>query len=194
MKQYLVLGLGNDKEELRFTYHNLGFLVLDSLAKEFKRDWEERPDLKSYLCSLKIGRKRVLLAKPKTLMNNSGKALEKLIESFGFLPEEIVIVRDDHDLGWGQVKISKNKGSGGHKGVSSLIKILGTKNFVQIRIGIRQGSKKRAEDVVLQKLPEGEKTQRLIMVASRIIKELFERGLGFVMSEYNNNKKPLWDR
>ena len=112
----LITGLGNPGKEYKRTRHNVGYLVIDELAKQKPND--------------------VVLLKPQTFMNKSGTAVIEAINFYKIKPADLWVVHDDVDLELGEFKISKNRGSAGHKGVESIIKRLGTKDFWRVRIGI----------------------------------------------------------
>ncbi len=129
---HIIIGLGNPGKRYNNTPHNIGFEIIDKLAKEnnfpgfklskkFKAQVSEKQD--------------TILAKPETFMNSSGKSVSK-IASF-YKQGNLIVVHDDIDLELGKIRISKDKGSAGHKGVESIIQELGTKDFTRIRIGIR---------------------------------------------------------
>lgn len=170
---YLIVGLGNPGKQYEKTRHNAGFLALD----EFAKIWQCGPwrlDKKSnslvtecLLSPIKVSlnREKVVLTKPQTLMNNSGKAVASLVRlSFRKLSltkelaEKLIVVHDDIDIPLGKIKVSTSRGSAGHKGVESIIQSLGTKNFTRIRIGIQQkkGKPENVEDFVLQKFKKDE--------------------------------------
>jgi len=112
----LIVGLGNPGKKFEKTRHNIGARVIDEL---------ERLNLKG-----------VILAKPTTFMNDSGKAVKKLVTRYKLHVTSLYVVHDDLDFPLGKIKISAGKGSARHKGVQSIIDELGTKNFVRFRIGI----------------------------------------------------------
>lgn len=136
----LIVGLGNPGEEYKDTPHNAGFLVIDELLNgigDMGYGIREKDDLKSELYEIKFGSKKLILAKPLTFMNNSGTAVKALVSSFKSQVSSLWLIHDDIDLELGKIKIVKNRGSGGHKGVEDVVKKLKTKNFVRFRIGTR---------------------------------------------------------
>jgi len=135
----LIVGLGNPGKKYKQTRHNVGFMVIDALKK-------------------KISGKNIVLLKPQTFMNNSGKTVKKIIRNLKFEIRNLVVIHDDIDLPLGTIRVSKNVGSAGHKGVQSIIDELGTQNFTRIRIGIQPKPKKPkdVEKFVLQKFTKGE--------------------------------------
>ena len=136
--KYLVVGLGNVGEEYVFTRHNTGFVVVDEvLGKNAVDDgWKESKVAKALVLEDKIGKHSVVYAKPTTMMNLSGGAVRVLADKYKVKSENVVVIHDDVDLPLGKFKIQMNRGSGGHKGVESVIKALRTKNFVRIRVGV----------------------------------------------------------
>jgi PTH1 family peptidyl-tRNA hydrolase len=161
---FLIVGLGNLKKEFKNTYHNLGFLFLDYFKK--KNNFPKfRPDKNSLsLVSVKkINNQKIILAKPQTLMNNSGEAVKRLLLNYQIDINNLLVVHDDIDIKLGKAKFSQNRGSGGHKGVASIIDSLKTKNFKRLRIGIGKEPKIKAEKIVLKKYSK--KEERLIKKA-----------------------------
>ena len=150
----IVVGLGNPGKKYLNTRHNIGFEAIDQLAKENKF-----PEFKlaKKFNALVSKEKEMILAKPQTFMNNSGQPV-KTLYSF-YKPKELIIIHDDIDLPLGKIRISKNRGSAGHKGVESIIKELGFKDFTRIRIGIQPEKDvvQNVEKFVLQKFKKQEK-------------------------------------
>lgn len=141
----LIVGLGNPGRRYKKTRHNIGFMVIDELKRH-------------------ISKKDAILLKPTTYMNNSGKAVRSVKDKHKIKPENIIIIHDDIDLPFGEIRISENSSSAGHKGVQSIINEIGTQDFVRVRIGIkpallRQGFGGRAQDFVLEKFSKQEKKQ-----------------------------------
>lgn len=148
----LIIGLGNPDEKYKNTYHNVGKLMLDYLRKKIECDSRS---MKHELFEFYKLNNRIIV-KPLTFMNESGKAVKAALDYFKFKPEEILAVHDDSDIELGKYKISFARGSAGHKGIKSIIKSLGTKNFWRLRIGIHPSKK-----VTSYKLPaEGETRHR----------------------------------
>ena len=134
---YIIVGLGNPGEEYENTRHNMGRIILDYYAKKNKfEEWLEDGKLKALTANGKIEKKSVELIKPETFMNNSGKAVLGAIVNQKIKPENIVVIYDDLDLALGEIKISWNKGTGGHKGLESIVKAIKTKEFIRVRVGI----------------------------------------------------------
>jgi peptidyl-tRNA hydrolase, PTH1 family len=135
---WLIVGLGNPGPEYERTQHNLGFLVIDRLG-ERNSIRITRQDSKALTGMGKIAGQDVILAKPQTFMNLSGPSVKALAEKHGVESSRIVIVYDELDLPWTGVRIRPKGSSGGHHGMDSLIRSLGTQDFPRIRLGIHPG-------------------------------------------------------
>ncbi len=148
----IVIGLGNPGKKYEKTYHNTGFLAVDFLIKNISVSSGlskfRIPSSKNF-GYVKIG--KLVLIKPLTFMNNSGKAVKEAIRYFSAKPEEVLIIHDDSDINLGKCKVSFGRGSAGHQGVESIVKFLHTKNFQRLRVGVKQTGKK-AEEIVLKKI------------------------------------------
>ncbi len=159
----LIIGLGNPGLKFRKTRHNIGFMAVDTLQKEnkfpkFKLDKKSKSEISKGI----LNNQEVLLAKPQTFMNESGFAVKALISNLKLQISNLIVVHDDFDLPFGEVKIAENSGSGGHHGVQSIIDHLKTQNFKRLRIGIRPiidglpSTGLKAEDFVLKKFTKNE--------------------------------------
>lgn len=137
LKTILIAGLGNPGEKYENTPHNAGFLVVNQLGSTYDAKFTIHTGLESEIAEVKLNRKKFIFAKPQNFMNNSGTAVKKIVSSFKVQISGIWIIHDDMDLALGQIKIVRNRGSAGHKGVEDIMKKLKTKDFVRFRIGIR---------------------------------------------------------
>jgi PTH1 family peptidyl-tRNA hydrolase len=134
--EYFIVGLGNPGDEYRDSRHNAGRLALELIQEQFKfPDWMYDKKLNALMCDGKIARSLVKLMLPETFMNNSGRAVKPLIKSQK-AAERLIVVYDEIDLPLGKAKMSFGRSSGGHKGVESIIRAVGTKDFLRVRIGI----------------------------------------------------------
>ena len=126
-----IVGLGNPGEEYKQARHNAGRLALEYFAKKNDfSEWKKSKPLQSIVGEGALKKEKVILILPETFMNNSGVAVKNLSA------KNIIVLHDDIDLPLGKIKISFGRGSGGHKGVESVIRALKTKNFWRIRIGV----------------------------------------------------------
>jgi len=167
----MIVGLGNPGAKYSETRHNVGFMMLDQLADEtgvsFRDSKWEAQLVKTRLCS-----KEVLLVKPMTFMNLSGKSVRGIASYFQVAPEEIVVIHDDLDLEAGRLKMVYDRGAGGHNGIKSIIEHLGTREFVRFRVGIgRPPGQVPPASFVLSRFEEAE-LEKIKQVFSDVVKGL----------------------
>lgn len=152
-KTLLVVGLGNPGKEYDLTRHNIGFLCLDEFATKNNFDpWINKKDLQCHLTQQTMGETRVMLMKPTTFMNLSGEAVQAVAHFYKIHPDNIIVVHDELDIPFGQVRMRVGGSSAGHNGIKSVTQHIG-EEYGRVRIGI--GPKKPAAidsaDFVLQK-------------------------------------------
>ncbi|MCM8803770.1 MAG: aminoacyl-tRNA hydrolase [Candidatus Omnitrophica bacterium] len=184
----IFVGLGNPGEKYSETRHNIGFKVVEKLIESskivdiFKKKF-------FYAWKVEIENKEIIIVKPKTYMNESGKAVKVALDFFNEKIEDLFLIHDELDIEIGKIKIIKDKGPGGHKGVISVIENLKNKDFVRIRIGIR-GEKIELSyiDYVLSPfLPEEKEIiEKVKEKTVNAIKEILRSNLEKAMSLYNN--------
>ena len=131
----MVVGLGNPGRQYENTRHNVGFRVVDRLAAKFSVVLQDRKFKASWGTGIIDGRKTVLI-KPLTYMNLSGEAVGEISRYFGIAAAGLLVIHDDLDIPCGRIRIARNGGPGGHKGISSIIDHLGTREFLRIKLGI----------------------------------------------------------
>ncbi len=132
----IFIGLGNPGKEFENTRHNAGRMILERAAKSWEADdWKLDKKLSALKTSAKVGKKSVMMILPETFMNLSGKSVKPLVTSVK-KATDLVVLQDEMDLPIGTFKISFNRGSGGHKGVESIIKSIKTPAFTRVRIGV----------------------------------------------------------
>ena len=192
----LIVGLGNPGRKFQKTRHNLGFRTIDNLQltidnfSNWKLDKKSNSLIASGQMSMVNGQKlKVILAKPQTFMNLSGKSVKSLVNFYKITRPGLVVIHDDIDIPLGKIRIVKNRGAAGHKGVESIIRELGTKNFVRFRIGIcpKAGKPKNPEKFVLQKFNKEEEkiVKEVIKKTAKAIEFSLKFGLEKAMSKYN---------
>lgn len=131
----LIAGLGNPGAEYAKTKHNAGFLLVDALAEKLGADaWRERYD--ALVLDARMGGEKVLLVKPLTYMNESGRAIGPLLDWYKLGPEDLIVAHDDMDLPVGTIRIRKKGSAGGHNGIKSILAHVGDEHFARVRIGI----------------------------------------------------------
>lgn len=131
----MIVGLGNPGAKYANTKHNIGFIVLDEYAVQ-KNLAFNKTKFEAVYTEAFIGTEKVLLVKPQTFMNDSGRAVRPLMDYFNVAIEDLVVVYDDLDLPTGKIRLRQKGSAGGHNGIKSLIQHIGTSNFNRIRIGI----------------------------------------------------------
>ena len=132
---YLIVGLGHPEEEYSKTRHNMGFNVINKLSKEYEIEVNKNK-FNGLFGSGEIEGKKVILLKPQTYMNLSGKSIIEAINFYKINMEEIIVIYDDVDVEKGNIKIRKQGSAGSHNGMKSVVEELGTENFTRIRVGI----------------------------------------------------------
>lgn len=131
----MIAGLGNPGAEYAKTKHNAGFMLVDALAERLGADaWRERYD--ALVVETRIGSEKVLLVKPLTYMNESGRAIGPLMSWYKLEAEDLIVVHDDMDIPAGTVRIRRKGSAGGHNGIRSILAHLGDEHFARVRIGI----------------------------------------------------------
>ena len=154
----LIVGLGNPGPQYKWTRHNLGFLVLEALAVQQKASWRNSPSNHGWLAKAVIEDVECSLLMPMTFMNDSGVSVQKLAGRAGISPEDILVVCDDLDLPFEKMRLRPSGSAGGHNGLKSIIKDLGSNQFARLRMGI-DAPKGTADtvDYVLSNFTPGEK-------------------------------------
>jgi len=156
---YLIVGLGNPGSEYEDTRHNLGFKVIDELARRLGIT-SLKSKCHSFMAEAKLNDHKIIIAQPQTFMNNSGPAVRGLLEWFKLKPQNLILIYDDVDLEVGQLRLREKGAAGGHHGVESVIASVGTTHFARVRIGIgRENLVDDVTDYVLQKIPSAQREQ-----------------------------------
>jgi PTH1 family peptidyl-tRNA hydrolase len=154
-ERVLIVGLGNPGADYAAHRHNVGFRVVDALARAQDMTFSRWKGAKARVAEGKIGDRAVMLAKPRTFMNQSGQAVRRLSQRYRIPPERILVVYDDLDLPVGRLRLRAEGGSGGHKGMRSIIESLETQSFPRLRVGIdRPPGNMDAADYVLRPFDE----------------------------------------
>ncbi|PIU09001.1 MAG: aminoacyl-tRNA hydrolase [Candidatus Moranbacteria bacterium CG08_land_8_20_14_0_20_34_16] len=178
MKLKIIIGLGNPGKKYKSNRHNVGFMLLDEIKKNYDfPDFKMEQKFDAQISFTQNSRlSKALLAKPQTFMNNSGKSVQALINFYKLSPEDILVIHDDIDIILGKYKLATDSSSAGHNGIQNIIDILGTKKFNRIRIGVagKNYDKKQLElcDFVLQNFEEKEMKTILEDMTSEVMKEI----------------------
>jgi PTH1 family peptidyl-tRNA hydrolase len=174
-KKIIVIGIGNPGKEFENTYHNVGIIAVDKIIQNEKEKneftvekWKEEKTF-SY-----TKYENIIFAKSKTFMNESGMAVSAIVKTFNIPKENIIVIHDDSDILIGNMKISFDKSSAGHKGVQSIINALLSKRFLRFRIGTRPENeklRKKAGDFALNKIKSTD-SKKLELVIEKIENEI----------------------
>ncbi len=188
----LIVGLGNPGQEYRWTRHNMGFLVLDHLARKEGIQLARRR-FQAIFGQGRISGGDVILAKPQTYMNLSGEAVGRLLRFFHIPPAELIVIHDDLDLPFGKIRIRRQSGHGGHQGVKNIIENLGNKDFARVKIGIGRPANPAQDpaDYVLAPLSreEREEAQEAASRAAEAVETLLSSGPEEAMNRFHKNRE-----
>ena len=186
MKKYLIVGLGNVGNSYYDTRHNIGFDIVNQFAKKYDKDF----DIKRYgsICELKIKSHTIILLKPSTYMNLSGNAVNYYLKKYRIPIQNLLIISDDLDLEFCQIKIKQKGGDGGHNGHKNIIHVLNTNTYARLRFGIGNAFN-RGEQInyVLGKWSdlEKEKIEEKIPFTYDMIVCFVQKGIENTMNTFN---------
>lgn len=199
MTDWLVVGLGNPGPTYTNTRHNVGFMVVDELARRARASWSAPRQMRADVVETRlgaggigapgIGAHRVVLARPRTFMNESGQAVAKLTAFHKITPAHVVAVHDELDLDLGQLRLKTGGGDNGHNGLKSLRRHLGTGDYPRVRFGIgRPPGRQEPADYVLAPIPASLRTELEIQVAlaADAVEKLIMDGLEAAQNRFNS--------
>lgn len=132
----IIVGLGNPEEKYLKTFHNMGYIAVGDVADELGVKFKKK-ECEAYTAEANLGGEKVILARPVTYMNNSGRAVKQLLAKYKATARDLVILYDDYDIPKGTIRIRPSGSAGTHNGMRSVIAEVGTSDFARIRIGIR---------------------------------------------------------
>lgn len=144
----LIVGLGNPGEKYENTRHNAGFLVIEKLKSKNENfsDWQSNKKFNAEISEGKINGKKIILLRPMTFMNDSGRAVAAAAHFYKIKSTDILIIHDDIDLPLGKIRIKQGGSSGGHRGVESIITTLSSENFARLKIGVSPEARQKNFD------------------------------------------------
>ncbi|MEO0444527.1 MAG: aminoacyl-tRNA hydrolase [Verrucomicrobiota bacterium] len=179
----LVAGLGNPGRRYSGTRHNIGFMVVDRIASEMGERWatEKKWDCEVVRCG------RVILIKPTTFMNESGRAVRAVSRFFKVEPEEILVVYDDLDLPLGRLRLRERGSAGGHNGIKSIIHQLDTNEFPRLKVGIGRSDRANTLNHVLGDFSEEERVavDEALAESLKAVTCVMESGMNLAMNRFN---------
>jgi PTH1 family peptidyl-tRNA hydrolase len=186
----MVVGLGNPGLQYEFSRHNIGFRIIDNFALNIETEFKRVKSYDSLVSRGKLMNHKLILVKPQTYMNLSGKSVSKIVSYYRISFQDLLIVYDDLNLELGQIRIRKRGSAGGHKGVESIIQYLNSEDIPRLRIGIGKPSINSNFDYVSYVLSnfnnnEKDKISEVIQLSTEAIKTVIEDGLVKAMRKYN---------
>jgi PTH1 family peptidyl-tRNA hydrolase len=185
----LLVGLGNPGREYRDTRHNVGFMVVDEIARRYALGWAQAPaQVPDAFIAKRYGTEPVLLAKPLTYMNLSGDAVAALMRYYDVPPADVLVIVDEADLPFCKLRARARGSAGGHNGLKSIIERLGTTEFSRLRLGVGRGDDRRdLGDHVLSIFERSERAELELFIARAAdAAEMFAaEGIIKVMNTYN---------
>ena len=190
----IVVGLGNPGSQYEFTRHNIGFRIIDNLALCIETEFKKIKSYDSLISRGKINNHNLMLVKPQTYMNLSGKSVSKIVSYYRISFQDLLIVYDDLNLELGQIRIRKRGSAGGHKGVESIIQYLNSEDIPRLRIGIGKPSINSNFDYMSYVLScfdsaEKDKVREIVTLSTEAIKTIIKDGFEEAMKNYNKKLK-----
>jgi len=184
----IIVGLGNPSDEYARTRHNVGFMVLDAMAREISAGWIA--DGKTRTCRAQIAGCRALLVEPLTYMNRSGEAIPAILGKYGREARDIIVLFDDLSLPLGRIRVRERGSSGGHHGLESIMDALDTDEVIRVRLGIGEEHmpKDKADYVLSEFLPEKQaELDDMIAKAGDAVRMILKDGTAQTMAIFNGN-------
>lgn len=182
----VVVGLGNPGAEYAGTRHNAGARVVELLAERVSGTWK-RHKTGCLVAEAQLAGERVVLARPTSYMNESGRPVGSLLRWYKTSPTELIVVHDEIDIPFGEVRIKVGGGTAGHNGLGSLIAHLGTKDFIRVRVGVGRPRGRGAAGHVLDGFSGAERKELpdLLERAADAVERILEAGTERAMNEVN---------
>ena len=182
----MIVGLGNPGKQYERTRHNSGFMAIDKVAEKLNLNIDKKE-----FVALTAKNNQVILVKPQTYMNNSGEAVSQIMKYYHIDINDLLIIYDDLDLKYGQLRLRLKGSSGGHNGIKSIINYIHSENFKRIRIGIEKNPLIETADYVLGKVEKDKQQlfddsiEKASQAAIEFITDEFEK----IMNKYNKGDK-----
>ena len=182
----MIVGLGNPGKQYERTRHNSGFMAIDKVAEKLNLNIDKKE-----FAALTAKNNQVILVKPQTYMNNSGEAVSQIMKYYHIDINDLLIIYDDLDLKYGQLRLRLKGSSGGHNGIKSIINYIHSENFKRIRIGIEKNPLIETADYVLGKVEKykqqlfDDSIEKASQAAIEFITDEFEK----IMNKYNKGDK-----
>ncbi len=186
---FLIVGLGNPGSKYALTRHNIGFMAVDLFAMSAgSPPWKE--EHKAHVCKFQMDNEQILLVKPMTFMNLSGQSVQSLLQFYKIPIENMIVVQDDIDQGFGAIRFHKNRGHGGHNGVRNISELLGTADYIRLKLGVGRPPhpEMSVADYVLQKFSSEEQQQLpdFLNKAGDALESVIFEGLSKASTKFNS--------
>jgi PTH1 family peptidyl-tRNA hydrolase len=185
----LVVGLGNPGREYARNRHNVGWMVVDELARRHGGSW--RSKFNGQLAEVRIDGHKVALLKPETFMNDSGRPIQAALKFFKLEPDAVLVVHDEGDLDLGRLQARLGGGLAGHNGLRSIAQHLGTPDFMRLRVGVgrpERGDPRKLADFVLADFRPEDDPESLIRAAADAVETLDAEGLEAAQRAINGQR------
>jgi PTH1 family peptidyl-tRNA hydrolase len=182
----IIVGLGNPGGQYSRNRHNAGFMVLEALGREASGNWTTH--MLSQACRIELEGRQVLLVKPSTYMNHSGKAVHVLLSALQRNPHDLLMILDDLNLPFGRIRIRPRGSAGGHNGLESVLNIMKTEEILRVRLGIGEESMPGPKsDFVLSDFPPERRAEldEMIVKAGNAVKSILNSGVAKTMALFN---------
>jgi peptidyl-tRNA hydrolase, PTH1 family len=182
----LVAGLGNPGREYAATRHNVGWMVVDELARRHGGSW--RSKFSGQLAEVRVDGLRLALLKPETYMNESGRSIGAAVRFFKVDPESLLVVHDDVDLDEGRLQARLGGGLAGHNGLRSIVQALSTQDFLRLRIGVGRpgrGDRRSVADFVLAPFDPAVDVDALVARSADAVESIARDGLEATQQRFN---------
>ena len=183
----VIAGLGNPGREYERTPHNVGFDVVEALRGQFAAEWRTSRRFQARVARTTRAGEQVLLVQPLTFMNLSGTSVAPLLRYHGGKPDDLIVVLDDADLPLGRLRVKPAGGSGGHRGLASVIEAVGTEAFARVRLGVGRADTRGLVEHVLSAFhgESWERARKVIDAAAEAVSCLVTDGVAEAMNRYN---------
>ncbi len=183
---YLVVGLGNPGRGHARNRHNVGWMVVDELARRHSGSW--RSKFSGQMAEVRVGEEKLALLKPETYMNDSGRSVGPAAAFFKLSAEDVLVVHDEGDFYLGRLELKAGGGLAGHNGLRSIAQVLGTQDFLRLRIGVgrpERGDPRPLADWVLANFEAHEHAEEIVARAADAVESLLADGLTQAQARIN---------
>ncbi len=191
----LIVGLGNPGKEYENSRHNAGFMVIDETHNQLNAtEWKIEKKFKAHIAECMVQGEKIILAKPVTFMNLSGEAVAPIATFYKIEPKDILVIFDELDVPFGQIRLRKSGGPGTHNGMKSIVEKLGSKEFPRLRFGIESRGLTAPEQqdttsFVLSPFTKEEQAplKQIIKTSAKAIESYLTEGIESTMNKFNAN-------